>query len=264
MKIFKMVFEHHHLLVNMISRDIKTRYTGSALGIFWSVVNPIIMLLVLTFVFSVIFNVKIRGYGEGRGFIEFFLCGFLPWLAFQDGAIRSTSIIVENANLVKRVRFPSELLIVSTVISVFLLQLIGLGIFIGVLIVFGKIREGSTLLFLPLVFFLQVIFTVGLGYVLSSIHVFFRDIGQITQSLFWVWLYSTPVIYSISMVPEQFKKILIINPMTHLLEIYRALILQGKFPEWSGVLYFCFFSFGLFVIGERVFYKLKLVFDDYL
>lgn len=264
MKIFRTILQHYHLLLNMIRRDIKTRYSGSALGIFWSIINPVIMLLVFTFVFSIVFNIKIGGYGEGRGFLEFFLCGFLPWLAFQEGAIRSTSIIVENANLVKRVRFPSELLILSTVISIFLLQLVGLSIFIGILVIFGKIGEGSTFLFLPLVFFLQIIFTLGLGYILSSIQVFFRDMAQITQSLFWVWFYSTPVFYSISMVPEQFKKILTINPMTHLLEIYRALILQGRFPEWGGVLYFCFFSLILFVIGEKIFYRLKPVFDDYL
>jgi len=245
-------------------RDIRTRYSGSALGIFWSIINPIIMLLVFTFVFSIIFNTRIEGYGEKRGFLEFFLCGFIPWLAFQEGAIRSTSIIVENTNLVKRVRFPSELLILSTVISIFLLQLIGFSIFIGVLIAFGKIRGELAFLFLPLVFFLQIIFTVGLGFILSSIHVFFRDVAQISQSLFWVWFYCTPVIYPTSMVPEQFRKILMINPMTHLLEIYRALILQGRVQEWSGIFYFCFLSLILFVAGEKIFFKLKHVFDDYL
>jgi lipopolysaccharide transport system permease protein len=264
MKILKAIFEHHHLLLNMIRRDIKSRYTGSALGIFWSVINPLIMLLIFTFVFSIVFNIRIGGYGEGKGFIEFFLCGFLPWLAFQEGTLRSTSIIVENANLVKRVRFPSELLILSTVISIFLLQLIGFGIFIGMLIFFGKIKEGFPFLFLPLVFLLQIIFTVGLGYILSSFQVFSRDIGQITQSLFWVWFYITPVIYSISMVPAQFKKILMLNPMTHLVEMYRGLILQGRLPEWGGVIYFCFLSLILFVVGEKIFFKFKVVFDDYL
>jgi ABC-type polysaccharide/polyol phosphate export permease len=105
---------------------------------------------------------------------------------------------------------------------------------------------------------------VGLGFILSSIQVFFRDVAQISQSLFWVWFYCTPVIYPISMVPEQFRKILMINPMTHLLEIYRALILQGGVPEWSGIFYFCFLSLTLFVTGEKIFFKLKPVFDDYL
>jgi ABC-type polysaccharide/polyol phosphate export permease len=264
MGIFKTVFQHSHTLRNMVSRDIRTRYSGSALGIFWSIINPIIMLLVFTFVFSIVFNIRIGGYGREGGFLEFFLCGFLPWLAFQEGAIRSTSIIVENTNLVKRVRFPSELLILSTVISIFFLQLIGFGIFIGVLFIFGKIRGSSTFLLIPLVFLLQIIFTTGLGFFLSSIQVFFRDVAQMTQSLFWVWFYGTPVVYAISMVPEKFRKILMINPMTHLLEIYRVLILQGKWPDWGNFLYFSLISIVLFILGERVFFKLKPTFDDYL
>jgi ABC-type polysaccharide/polyol phosphate export permease len=248
----------------MIRRDIKTRYTGSALGIFWSVINPIIMLLVLTFVFSAVFKIKIGGHGEEQGFLEYFLCGFLPWIAFQEGVLRSTSIIVENSNLVKRVRFPSELLIVSTVVSTFLLQLIGFVLFIAVLIIVGKIEGGSPLLLLPLILFLQVLFTLGLSYMLSSIQVFFRDIAQIAQSLFWVWFYATPIIYSMSMVPDRFKTILAINPMTHLVDIYRALILQGQPLEWIGLLYLCLSGLFLFFIGERIFYRLKPAFDDYL
>jgi ABC-type polysaccharide/polyol phosphate export permease len=248
----------------MIRRDIKTRYTGSVLGIFWSVINPIIMLLVLTFVFSAVFKIKIGGAGEEQGFLEYFLCGFLPWIAFQEGVLRSTSVIVENSNLVKRVRFPSELLIVSTVVSTFLLQLIGFVLFIAVLIFVGKIERGSPFLILPLVLFLQVLFTLGLSYMLSSVQVFFRDIAQIAQSLFWVWFYATPILYSMKMVPEQFRTILAINPMAHLVEIYRVLILQGRLLEWSSLLYPCLLGLFLFWLGERIFYRLKPVFDDYL
>ena len=264
MRIFKAIIQHRHLLVNIVKRDIKTRYTGSALGIFWSIINPIIMLLVFTFVFSVIFKIKIMQYGQEQGFLEYFLCGFLPWLAFQEGVVKSTTVIVENSNLVKRVKFPSELLIVSTVVSTFLLQLIGFAIFIAVLAITGKIEKGSLFLLLPLVLVLQVFFTTGLAYLFSGIQVFFRDISQIVQFLFSVWFYATPIFYSMSMVPEQFKTIMAINPVTHLIEIYRSLILLGRLPGWSVFLYPCLFGAVIFLLGGRVFYRLKPAFDDYL
>jgi len=248
----------------MIRRDIRSRYIGSTLGFFWSIINPILMLLIFTFLFSVIFKIRIGDYGKERGFVEFLICGFLPWIAFSEASLRSTGVIIENANLVKKLKFPSELFVVSTVLSSFLLQLIGFGLFIVALIFLGKIDSFLYLFLLPLGFVLQILFTIGIGLILSCVNVFFRDVAQIVNSLFMIWLYISPVMYPLSMVPEKYRIFLMVNPMTHLLEIYRTLILRQELPNWVSGVYVGGLAILLLWLGQVFFLKLKTVFDDYL
>jgi ABC-type polysaccharide/polyol phosphate export permease len=222
------------------------------------------MLLIFTFLFSVIFKIKIGDYGKERGFVEFLICGFLPWMAFSEASLRSTGVIIENANLVKKLKFPSELFIVSTVLSSFLLQLIGFGIFIMALVFLKKITLFFYLLLLPIAFILQILFTTGIGLILSCVNVFSRDVAQIANSLFMIWLYISPVMYPLSMVPEKYRIFLMVNPMTHLLEIYRSLILKQGLPNWMGVIYIGVLAIFLLWIGQSLFLRLKPVFDDYL
>lgn len=248
----------------MIRRDIRSRYIGSTLGFFWSIINPIIMLLIFTFLFSIVFKIRIGDYGEGKGFVEFLICGFLPWAAFSEASLRSTGVIIDNANLVKKLKFPSELFIVSTVLSSFLLQLIGFVLFILALILLNKLDSYSQLLLLPFAFVLQIIFTLGIGLILSCINVFFRDVAQITNSVFLIWFYVSPVMYPLSMVPERFRIFLKINPVTHLLEIYRSLVLKQTIPNWAGIVYVGVVAILLLWVGQALFQRLKTVFDDYL
>jgi ABC-type polysaccharide/polyol phosphate export permease len=222
------------------------------------------MLLIFTFLFSIVFKIRIGDYGKERGFVEFLICGFLPWIAFSEASLRSTGVIIENANLVKKLKFPSELFIVSTVLSTFLLQLIGFGIFIMALVFLKKIDSFFYLLLLPIAFILQILFTTGIGLILSCVNVFFRDVGQIANSLFLIWLYASPVMYPLSMVPEKYRMFLMVNPMTHLLEIYRSLILKQGFPSWTGVIYIGVLAIFLLWVGQSLFLRLKPVFDDYL
>ena len=264
MNIFKTIFSNSYLLLTMVRRDIRSRYIRSTLGFFWSIINPIVMLLIFTFLFSVIFKIKIGDYGKEKGFVEFLICGFLPWIAFSEASVRSTGAIIENANLVKKLKFPSELFIVSTVLSSFLLQLIGLCLFILALILLKKIDSFLYLLLLPFGFVLQVLFTTGIGLILSCVNVFFRDVAQIVNSLFMIWFYASPVMYPLSMVPEKYRIFLMVNPMTHLLEIYRSLILKQEFPNWIGVIFIGGSAIFLLWAGQALFMKLKPVFDDHL
>jgi ABC-type polysaccharide/polyol phosphate export permease len=248
----------------MVRKDIRSRYIRSTLGFLWSIINPILMLLIFTFLFSVILKVKIGDYGKERGFVEFLICGFLPWMAFSEASLRSTGVIIENANLVKKLKFPSELLVVSTVLSSFLLQLIGFGLFILALILLRKIDSFLYLLLLPVSFVLQILFTTGIGLILACVNVFFRDVAQIVNSLFMIWLYISPVMYPLSMVPEKYRIFLAVNPMTHLLEMYRSLILKQELPNWTGVICIAVLAILLLWAGQALFTKLKPVFDDYL
>jgi ABC-type polysaccharide/polyol phosphate export permease len=248
----------------MIRRDIRSRYIRSTLGFFWSIINPILFLLIFTFLFSIVFKIKIGDYGKERGFVEFLICGFLPWIAFSEASLRCTGVIIENANLVKKLKFPSELFVVSTVLSNFILQLIGFGLFILALIFLRKIDSFLFLFLLPFAFILQILFSIGIGLILACVNVFFRDVAQIANSFFMIWLYASPVMYPLSMVPEKYRIFLEVNPITHLLEIYRSLILKQGFPNWTGVIYVGVLAILLLWIGQSLFLRLKPVFDDYL
>jgi homopolymeric O-antigen transport system permease protein len=248
----------------MIRRDIRSRYIRSTLGFFWSIINPILFLLIFTFLFSIVFKIKIGDYGKEKGFVEFLICGFLPWIAFSEASLRCTGVIIENANLVKKLKFPSELFVVSTVLSSFVLQLIGFILFILALILLRRIDSFLFLFLLPFAFMLQIVFSIGIGLILSCINVFFRDVAQIVNSLFMIWFYASPVMYPLSMVPEKYRIFLEVNPITHLLEIYRSLILKQGLPNGIGVIYVGGLAILLLWVGQSLFLRLKPVFDDHL
>jgi ABC-type polysaccharide/polyol phosphate export permease len=254
---------HYHLTLILVLRDIKSRYVGSAMGFFWAVINPLILLCVFTFVFSTIFKQRV-GVGGEENFFLFMFCGLWPWFAFSEGVSRSSYAIIENAHIIKKVVFPSEILVIATVLSSFVQQVIGFLLFFALLLVMGQLRNPLYLLLLPAVFVLQLAFSVGLGWLLSSLTVFVRDVAQVTSACLLVWLYMTPIFYTANLVPPAFRFLLVANPMHHLLSIYRSLILGGHLPDLAGVLYVGLIATGALWLGSRVFGHLKATFADLL
>jgi lipopolysaccharide transport system permease protein len=263
LSIVRLIKRHHHLILTLVQRDIKSRYIGSAMGFFWAVINPLIMLGVFTFVFSTIFKQRVGAGGE-ENFFLFMFCGLWPWFAFSEGVSRSSGVIIENAHMIKKVVFPSEILVITAVLSSFVQQVIGFILFFALLLVMGQLRNPLYLLLLPPVFALQLAFAVGIGWVLSSVTVFVRDVAQITSAFLLVWLYMTPIFYPANLVPPAFHALLTVNPMHHLLNIYRALILGGRLPDPMGLLYVIVITGGVLWLGSRVFGHLKTTFADLL
>ena len=256
------IVEHRALLRQMVARDVTARFVGTSLGAVWSLIQPFILLCLYTFVFGVIYRVRFQV--EGVGFVPFLFCGLWPWLAFQDACLRSVTVIVENAQLMKRVQFPSELLVVSAIVSSFLshavgfcLMLLGVGIWQG-----GLSPVALGLLVVP--FSLQLLLAVALGLLLSPANVFLRDVSQLAGALFTVWFFLSPVLYSIQMVPEALQSLLALNPLTPILHLYRALILTPEQVAWSWVLYPLILSLVLLGLAQRVFAGCKGYFADYL
>ena len=260
---FLLIKRHRHLIWTLVLRDVKSRYVGSAMGFFWAVINPLIMLGVFFFVFATIFKQRVASGGEGNFFL-FMFCGLWPWFAFSEGVSRSSYSIIENAHFIKKVVFPSEVLVISTVLSSFVQQVIGFLLFFALLLAMGQLRNPLYLLLLPAVFVLQLAFTVGLGWLLSSLTVFVRDVAQVTGACLLVWLYMTPIFYPANLVPPGFHFVLVANPMHHLLSLYRSLILGGRLPDPVGVLYVGIMAAGAFWVGSRVFGHLKGTFADFL
>ncbi len=260
---FRMIRRHHHLILTLVFRDLKSRYVGSAMGFFWAVINPLIVLIVFSYVFTTIFKQRAGAAGE-ENFFLFMFCGLWPWLGFQEGVSRSSYSVIENANFVKMVVFPSEVLVISTVLSSFVQQVIGFILFIAFLLAKGQLGNPLYLLLLPPVFLLQLTFSVGLGWVLAALTVFFRDVAQVSNALLMVWFYVTPIVYPASMVPSSLHLLLTVNPMHHLLSMYRSLILGGRLPDPMGALYVVAISAAALWAGSNVFGHLKMTFADLL
>lgn len=252
---------HSSLIGNFVKRDLQARYRGSAIGLFWSVIHPLVMLVLYSFVFSKILKVRV-GAEEGTGsFAIYLFCGMLPWNAFAEALSRSSGVVLEHASLIKRTIFPAEILPVYLVLSGIVNELIGLAILFAALLLGGH-HFGPLVLMLPVVLLLQVTFTVGLAWIVAGITVFIRDLGQILGVVITLWLFLTPIFYPPTLVPEGWRLLLRVNPMYAIVEIYRNLILLGQPPAWSSLAILVGYAITAFVVGNRLFTRMQPAFAD--
>ncbi len=262
MGIFYTVATHRHLLATMVRRDISARFAGSSLGGLWTLIHPAIMLSLYTMVFAYIYRVpQLEG---GYSFTEFVFCGLWPWMAFQEACLRSVTAITDNANLVKKLQFPSELLVLSVTLSSFFTQGIGFVLFLlGLMIWKGAVSILSVvLLIVPVA--LHIALAVGIGMILACGNVFFRDVGQLANAGFTIWFFVTPVIYSPTLVPAVLRPVLQWNPVAPIIGEYRSLILSHSFTGSGGLLYCALLTGILFWFGAYLFHRGRGFFADYL
>ena len=183
-------------------------------------IHPAILLGLYTMVFSVIYRIgEIEG---GHGFAEFVFCGLWPWLAFQEACLRSVTAITTNANLVKRLQFPSELLVVAVVLASFLVQGVGFLLFLLGLMLWKGTFIGGVGLLLCLPLGLALLLAIGLGMLLACGNVFFRDVEQLATAGLTVWFFLTPILYPASLVPESIGALFVLNPMGAITDTYRS------------------------------------------
>jgi ABC-type polysaccharide/polyol phosphate export permease len=257
------IFEYKGLIWNFIKRDISSKYVGSLLGLYWSVINPIITLVIYIMVFGVFLKVRLPGTSSIWDFALYFAAGFLPWLAFQDSVTRASRSIIDNKNYIKKVPFPSEIFPVYTTLSEFVNLFIGLGIFF-ILLLMLRGMPTIYILLLPIAIILQLIFTLSLAFFLSSGAVYFRDIPTMLGPLFMIWFWATPIAYTINLIPSEFQWIVALNPAYYMLEIYRDALFYGKLPDLQIIGPFLIFSVILFMISIWFFRKTKTGFGELL
>ena len=248
------------LLKELVKRDLQVRYAGSLLGVVWSFVQPLWMLLLLTFVVSTVMKVSPVGVRSGH-FSIFLFCGLLPWTALQEGAQRAATSITDNAALVKKLRFPAESLVLSVVLTALFNEAIAAAIFVVVLLLLGDLAIGG----LPLLLValpLQLALTVGLGLLLSSIHVFFRDTAQLIGMLFTGWFYLTPIVYPVTLLPVRLRGWIELNPLTALVGLYRQAFLGGQIAQVPGTAALAVVALVLLSAGLWLFRRLKTTFVD--
>jgi len=224
------LFRYRNLIVNLVLRDLKARYKNSVFGFLWSLLNPLGMMLVFTIVFTVLLPSQVERYPI------FLLCGLLPWNFFSAGVMVGITSITGNANLVKKVYFPREVLTISSVLANLVNFLLGLVVLFGVLFV-SRSALSPWLWLLPVVILIQTCFVLGVALVLSALNVFYRDTIMIMDVVMLAWFFLTPVAYPIASLPTNYQLwgmtidvhrwMYILNPMASLIAAYRDLLYWG-------------------------------------
>jgi lipopolysaccharide transport system permease protein len=252
------MWTYRELVRNMVVRDVKVRYKNSVLGVLWSLLNPLLM----TMVFTLVFTVMAPAGGNIDSFPVFILCGLLPWNLFSNSVIGTTNSIVENASLVNKVYFPREILPVANVLAELVNFCLALVILFGMIFVSG-IRLTPWALLLPLVILIQVIFTVGIGFILATLNVFYRDTQHIMTVIMLAWFFVTPVFYQVSILPRNYQLwgmsidvwrwAHILNPMTSLIANYRVILYNGAPPAYDFLLRTAATALAFFLLGAYIF-----------
>lgn len=253
------LWTRRHLIGLMVHRDFIGRYRGSLLGAFWPLINPIGHLLLYTFLFSVVLKVKFNDGGGTGNFALYLMSGLLPWGCLSESLSRSTTVILEAPNLVKRVVFPVQILPFVLVLSSLLSEMVAFAIlFVAATVCLGKIN--ATILFLPLILVSQIMFTAGLSWFLASIGVFIRDFRHIMALALSAWMYTTPIVYPASALPARLKFLLWANPMAGIVTDYRHVLLENKPPDWqlfglytTIAVITCFSGFAFFQRTKKTF-----------
>ena len=226
--------KHRSLLWQFVKRNIAVRYRGSMLGLIWSLVQPLMMLCVYTFVFSVIFKARWGvEHGGGRGaFAIILFCGMAIFNIFSESVGGACNVIVGNTNLVKKVIFPLEILPLAQTLSTFILGMIWfVMLFLGVVLVFGRLSY--TMLLLPLILLPLFLFTQGVAYFTASLGVYVRDTFYVVQVVLQILFFMTPIFYPLEAIPPEFRGPLQINPLTILIDEARKVFIYGTLPNWQ-------------------------------
>ena len=251
------------LIQSLVARELKARYRGSVLGFFWSFFNPLLLLLVYTFVFTVVLP---GGWDEKLGPRALFLfCGLLPWTWFSSSLIESSNILIVGGNLIKKVMFPAEVLPIVSVLANLVHFLFGLIILVVFLIYYKAPLQVSELAWFPVVVLVQLLLSLGLALILSAMTVHFRDIKDILANVLTLWFFATPIIYPISDInaptsgtPAWAKTLINLNPFTHLAVSYQEILFyKGPFGHWKWLLALGVGSLLLFLFGYFLFDRLR-------
>ncbi|MGH9240195.1 MAG: ABC transporter permease [Vicinamibacterales bacterium] len=260
---FQVLVRQRPVITTFVQREIRTRYGSSALGLAWPLIRPLSLLALYTFVFSTVMNVRFGEDPRIANFALYLFCGLIPWLAFSDGLSRATAAIHDHASLVKRIRFPSEILPLHQVLVALAIESLGLVILLGALLINGRV-PGWPLLALAAIVIPQFLFTTGLAWVLATLSVLLADTRQIVAFALMFWMYATPIVYPLDMVPPRLQWLFWLNPMTYVVEAYRNALLENRAPELMSFALFCAVSLTVFIAGYWVFQRSKYEFADVL
>lgn len=255
MKILSDLYHHRELIYYLALKDLKVRYKSAALGFLWILLNPLLLMIIFTIVFSYIVKIKVNDYPI------FLLTALFPWHFFSHTISTSTHSIIDNAQLVKKVYFPREVIPVAINLANLFNFLLTLVVLLVFQILWG-VTPSWTVLLLPLAVGFQILLNVGLSLLLSGLNVYYRDVKYIIDALLVIWFYATPIFYPITLVPEWLRGIYMLNPMAGIITFYRSILLEGNFPDPGLTVQAGMIVLLIFTIGVIVFRRYEPLFAD--
>jgi len=252
------LYRFRDLLWQMIGADLRGRYAGSILGIFWNVVHPLVMIGIYFLVFSRIIGARLEGHAGTPYAFGIFLCAaLLPWNAFAEIVGRSAGIFPEHANLVKKMAFPNVLLHLYVAGTAAVHAAIVMGLFVVVLAVSGNLPPAGALALWLLLAAMQLTLALGIGLIASTLNVFFRDVGQLTTMILQIWFWLTPIVYVVEVLPAPARTLLRYNVMTHFAMAQQRLVLDGVLPDLATLAVLSAGTLAVLLAGLAVYGALR-------
>ncbi len=265
------LYKYRQLIATLVSRELKARYRGTVFGFFWSLLNPLLLLVVYSIVFGIILP-QSSGRVEntmitGINYSIFLFAGLLPWIWFNSSVLESANVLFVNGNLIKKIKFPLEVLPITTVLTNLVHFLFGLPILIGFILLFGNdLPLTWWVCFFPVAVLVQFVFTLGFSFLVSALTVHFRDLKDILSNLLTLWFFATPIIYPFMAPAIQKHKALVLllslNPMTHIIEAYHYSFVFGSLPHWKKLPVTLGVGVLLLILGYVVFDRLRDTFVE--
>lgn len=256
----QVLVRHRRMLWATTLHEIKGRYAGTVLGLAWTVIYPLLFLGLYSLVYILIFQIRVGGFST-FDYILLIFSGLIPFLGFAEALGSGISSVVSNKALIKNTLFPIELIPVKAVFVGSLTMLVGLILLQSVLWIRGSIYPSQLLV--PVIFVLQLLFTIGLLWLLSALNVFFRDLGQMVSVIILFLMLVSPIAYTIDMIPPRLLPLMYPNPLFYLIMLYRETMVLGQIPVVLLIV-FTLITAVIFGLGFYVFSRLKVVFADYV
>ncbi len=254
----KEIYEYRLMVYSLVKRDLRGKYKGSVLGFMWTFVNPLLQLLVYNMVFSIIMRAGVEK------FYLYLFVGLIPWLFFSAAITGGSTCIIAQKDLIKKIRFPREIIPISYVTSQFVNMLLSFIVVIIVSVVSGVKLTVGGILCLPVIMLVEYMMALGIALISSSLTVYFRDLEHILAIVAMAWLYATPICYPETMVPEKYLSLYRLNPVTPVVNAYRDVLYYGKTPDLTTLLLAAGIGLITILLGVLIFGKLQRRFAEEL
>lgn len=258
MSALKELWAYRQMVYSLVKKDIRGRYKGSVLGFLWTFINPLLQLLVYTLVFSVIMKNDIDKY-----YIYLFVV-LVPWIFFSTSVTSGSSSVLASKDMVKKIYFPREVMPIACVTGNFVNMLLSFVVIFGVLIFSGWGINPLAVLCLPVIMIVEYILALGIAMIASALTVYLRDLEYVLNIIAMAWMYMTPVMYGPEMVPEQYRFIWNLNPMTPIAMAYRDILYYKQIPQMATLIQAFLMGVAMLVFGYWIFRKLQKGFAEEL
>ncbi|QHQ61058.1 ABC transporter permease [Anaerocolumna sedimenticola] len=258
MKTLKELFSYREMIYSLVRKDLRGRYKGSMLGFLWTFINPLLQLIIYTIVFSVILK------GGIDKFYLFLFVALVPWIFFSSAVTGGATSIISQQDMIKKIYFPRQVMPIAYVTSSFVNMLFTFIVILFVLIFSGVGINLRAFLYLPIIMIIEFILALGIAMLSSSLTVYFRDLEHILNIIVMAWMYLTPIMYPIDIVPENYKTMFNLNPMTPIIIAYRDILYYKRIPQLNTLLHGFILGIIILLLGILIFAKLQKKFAEEL